>query len=179
VLFDTTFGAMAVVWDVGRRGPLIRRVFLSDAGVSAENRMRHIFPGTLPQSCPVVDHLVEHMRCFLRGEPVRFPRDLIALEDCPAFQKRVLLCERQVPRGFVCTYGRIARRLGMDRGARAVGSALARNPFPIVIPCHRTVRADGRLGGFQGGAAMKRALLELEGNLFGPEGRMLEPRFFH
>jgi methylated-DNA-[protein]-cysteine S-methyltransferase len=97
---------------------------------------------------------------------------LIALEDCSVFQRRVLLAEYAIPRGWVSTYGRIAAALGRPGGARAVGRALATNPFPLVIPCHRAVRAGGDLGGYQGGVAMKRALLTFEGVEFTEGGKV-------
>jgi methylated-DNA-[protein]-cysteine S-methyltransferase len=73
----------------------------------------------------------------------------------------------------VSTYRRIAGHLGVPGGARAVGNALATNPFPIVIPCHRAIRSDGTLGGYQGGLVMKRALLEQEGVDIDERGRVL------
>ncbi|MBN1356166.1 MGMT family protein [bacterium] len=100
---------------------------------------------------------------FWAGIPVTFNLDRLAMDACPPFQRRVLLAEFAVPRGSVSTYGRIARHIGSPGSARAVGRALASNPFPILIPCHRTIHEDGKLGGFQGGSAMKRALLEMEG----------------
>jgi methylated-DNA-[protein]-cysteine S-methyltransferase len=60
-----------------------------------------------------------------------------------------------------------------------VGNALARNPFPLIVPCHRAIRSDGRLGGYQGGPAMKRALLEFEGVAAAADGRVLSPRMFY
>ena len=77
------------------------------------------------------------------------------------------------------TYGRIARSLGMPNAARAVGTALSRNPFPIIIPCHRAIRSNGELGGFRGGLEMKRALLELEGVEFSATGKVLTGRFYY
>jgi methylated-DNA-[protein]-cysteine S-methyltransferase len=65
----------------------------------------------------------------------------------------------------------LAERIEAPGAARAVGHALALNPFPLIIPCHRAVRSDGGLGGFQGGLAMKRKLLELEGIAFSPSGK--------
>ena len=87
----------------------------------------------------------------------------------------MLEAEHGIPRGRVSSYGLIAARIGSPGGARAVGRALATNPFPIVVPCHRAIRSDGRLGGFQGGAGMKRALLEQEGIAVSPEGRVVRP----
>jgi methylated-DNA-[protein]-cysteine S-methyltransferase len=69
----------------------------------------------------------------------------------------------RVPYGRLETYGSLARRVGRPRAARAVGSAMNRNPIPIVLPCHRIVGANGSLTGYAGGLHVKRALLELEG----------------
>ncbi len=102
-----------------------------------------------------------------------FPLNNIALERLYDFQKKVLLLERQIPYGQVSTYGKLAHKLGHPGAARAVGTALARNPFPIIIPCHRTIRSDGSLGGFGGGLKLKRQLLELEGVRFDKKGRVV------
>jgi methylated-DNA-[protein]-cysteine S-methyltransferase len=75
----------------------------------------------------------------------------------------VLLAEYGIPRGYVSTYRRIAEHVGSPGGSRAVGGALSGNPFPIIIPCHRAVRSDGGLGGYQGGLEMKKRLLAMEG----------------
>ncbi|OPY64243.1 MAG: Methylated-DNA--protein-cysteine methyltransferase [Syntrophorhabdaceae bacterium PtaU1.Bin034] len=91
---------------------------------------------------------------------------------CYNFQKRVLLETAAVPRGKVTTYGSLAAQLSVPGAARAVGTALGRNPFPLVIPCHRVVRSDGSLGGFGGGLPMKRKLLEMEGVEFDAKGRV-------
>ncbi len=81
-----------------------------------------------------------------------------------AFEKRVFKALFQVPKGAVISYGELARRSGSKRAARAVGNALKRNPVPILIPCHRVVRCDHSLGGFQSGIRWKRTLLHLEQN---------------
>ncbi|MFA5954121.1 MAG: MGMT family protein [Patescibacteria group bacterium] len=89
-----------------------------------------------------------------------------------SFSERVWQAVVGVPRGRVTTYERIARAVGSPNAARAVGSALSKNPYPAflggsqaktTIPCHRVVRANGELGGYSGGARRKRQLLEHEG----------------
>lgn len=80
-----------------------------------------------------------------------------------AFELRVWDHLRDIPYGETRSYGSIATSLGDPRGARAVGLANARNPIPIIIPCHRVIGADGTLTGFGGGLDLKRRLLELEG----------------
>jgi methylated-DNA-[protein]-cysteine S-methyltransferase len=123
--------------------------------------------------------LGERVQHFLGGDAVDFDLGLLALGRCSPFQRKVLLAEHGIPRGWVSTYGRIARHVGVPGGARAVGGALSRNPYPVIVPCHRAIRSDGQLGGFQGGRRMKRALLELEGVEFGPAGRVLTGRFYY
>ena len=85
----------------------------------------------------------------------------------PPFYQAVWKACAQIPRGQVRTYGWVARAIGKPRAARAVGQALAKNPFAPAVPCHRVVGADGRLTGFSapGGVAAKRRLLQREGVL--------------
>ncbi len=80
------------------------------------------------------------------------------------FQRQVWAALVRIPWGETRTYGELARRLGREGAARAVGSANGANPLPLLIPCHRVVAAGG-LGGYSGGLALKRQLLELEGSL--------------
>lgn len=79
------------------------------------------------------------------------------------FDQKVYQALKRIPRGTVTTYGALARVIGKPRGARAVGQALGRNPHPVRVPCHRVVRADGRIGGYAGGTKKKIALLRAEG----------------
>jgi methylated-DNA-[protein]-cysteine S-methyltransferase len=79
------------------------------------------------------------------------------------FRRAVLEKLREVPRGATVSYGELAARAGNPRAARAVGSACARNPIPIVVPCHRVLPGTGKLGNYGGGPERKRTLLELEG----------------
>jgi len=105
--------------------------------------------------------------------------DSLDLRQCPEFQRKVLRAVYAVPRGSVSTYGLIAKYLKKPGGARAVGSALAANPFPIIFPCHRVVRMDGALGGYQGGSDMKRALLQKEGVVVSRTGRVSCGSFYY
>jgi methylated-DNA-[protein]-cysteine S-methyltransferase len=78
------------------------------------------------------------------------------------FGRRVLRSTARIPFGSVSTYGRVATEAGSPRGSRAAGNALGANPLPIVVPCHRVVRAGGALGGYTGGVERKLALLAIE-----------------
>jgi methylated-DNA-[protein]-cysteine S-methyltransferase len=88
------------------------------------------------------------------------------MEGVPEFHQRVYEVARTIPPGNTLSYGDIAARLGSPRAARAVGQALGRNPFAIVVPCHRVLGAGGKIGGFsaQGGIDTKRRMLALEGS---------------
>ena len=91
---------------------------------------------------------------------------MLALDNLPLFTRRVLILTSQIPRGFVATYGGIAKAVGNPRGARAVGNVEARNPFAPIIPCHRVVSSTLDLGGYGGGLDAKRRILEREDVIF-------------
>lgn len=80
-----------------------------------------------------------------------------------SFQRRVLETARTIPFGRTLSYNEVARAIGSPKSSRAVGQALARNPVPIVVPCHRVLASDGTLHGYAGGIERKRMLLQLEG----------------
>jgi methylated-DNA-[protein]-cysteine S-methyltransferase len=176
VLVPSKFGPFGLVWREDGKGPRVLRVVLPRGGTRTTDLLCVSFPGIGPRTAPTIDALADSLERFLAGEAVELPIGVVALSGCGEFQQRVLVAEYQVPRGWVTTYGCLARHLGVPGAARAVGGALARNPFPIIIPCHRAIGAQGTLGGFQGGLAMKRLLLEMEGVRFGKDGRVSSPR---
>jgi methylated-DNA-[protein]-cysteine S-methyltransferase len=103
----------------------------------------------------------EKLQRYFAGEAVDFnePLDPTIGTD---FQQRVWTIVRAIPRGERRTYGQIACQAGSPGAARAVGQAMARNPWPPVVPCHRVVGHDGQLTGFGGGLAMKQQMLDME-----------------
>lgn len=103
----------------------------------------------------------EEIHEYLRGQRAffRVPADLTSVPD---FQRRVLEAARQIPFGEARPYAWVAERIGHPRAVRAVGTALGRNPVPLIVPCHRVWRSDGGLGGYLFGTAVKSRLLELE-----------------
>jgi methylated-DNA-[protein]-cysteine S-methyltransferase len=122
-------------------------------------------PGLPPAWAEVLARAARQLTQFLSGSREAFdlPIDLRGVTD---WDRRVLEAARSVSYGRVTSYGRIAGIVGAPQAARAVGGAMSRNPVWIVIPCHRIISGDGRLGGYGGGARMlriKRALLAREG----------------
>jgi O-6-methylguanine DNA methyltransferase len=115
---------------------------------------------------PEIERLASDIRRYLRGERgVKLSVELCDLSGMPVFQQKVLHCLRNtVPSGCRITYAELARRAGYPGAARAVGTAMRKNPFPLLFPCHRVVRSDGTLGRYSPEPSMKRLLLELEQN---------------
>jgi len=113
------------------------------------------------QSSAMFGDLPNRLRRYLEGEPVDFP-DKLDLAEATNFQYDVWRLVRNIPYGETRSYGWVASRLGLPKAARAVGQALGRNPLPIIVPCHRVIRSDGRLGGFGGGVEIKELLLRFE-----------------
>lgn len=170
-IIPSKFGDVVLIWREDELGPNILGLTLPRAGIGAEESLVSDY------ALNEMDHYCQQIGRYLDGEAVEFPVDHLDSTRCSEFQWRVLMVERTIPRGHVCSYGQLAAMVGNPKAARAVGSALARNPFPIIIPCHRTVRNDGSLGGFGGGLAMKRAFLEMEGVVFDERDRV-GPEFF-
>ena len=137
-------------------------------GVSAS--AKGLLAVTLPQSMDIekathipsaFNNLVERLKAYYRGLEVIFP-DKLDLTGATTFQYAVWTATQCIPYGETRGYRWIAERIGQPRATRAVGQALSRNPWAIIVPCHRVVASDGRLGGFGGGLAMKRRLLQME-----------------
>jgi len=113
------------------------------------------------------------------GKKENVDLSLLNLSKLTDFSAKVLKQAYKIPRGKVATYSGLAAKLGKPRAARAVGTALANNPFPVIIPCHRVIRADGSLGGFGGGLEMKRELLDREGVALNDQNRLNAEYFWN
>lgn len=114
---------------------------------------------------PRLAEVLTLLRAYAAGDDVSLDDYPVDLPDCGDFQRGVWLALREVPRGETRSYGWLARRVGHGESPRAIGAAVGANPIPLWLPCHRIIASDGKLQGFGGGLAMKRALLELEGAL--------------
>ncbi|MCK4452807.1 methylated-DNA--[protein]-cysteine S-methyltransferase [candidate division WOR-3 bacterium] len=172
-IVQSQFGEVGIVWKMKNKDAMITRVFLPESGKKIKYVIKKVYPDAVFGSVPIINKICKKLGNFLKGKPIEFSLNNIDLKQLYNFQKKVLLVERQIPYGWVSTYGRLAKKIGVPRASRAVGQALARNPFPIIIPCHRTIRSDGSLGGFQGGLKLKRKLLEIEGIQFNRKGKVI------
>lgn len=111
-------------------------------------------------------NILKELQNFFNEEEYHFSTSYLNLNRLTDFQKEVLLTEFNTKKGTVNTYGELAKKVNRPKAYRAVGTALANNPFPIIIPCHRTIKANNTIGGFGGvgqGLESKKILLELEG----------------
>ena len=105
--------------------------------------------------------LMERLKAFFSGQRTTFP-DKLVLSPATYFQREVWEKTRLIPYGETRSYGWVAKQIRNPRAVRAVGQALGKNPLPVIVPCHRVVASNGKLGGFGGGVEMKRRLLSLE-----------------
>ncbi len=156
VTFDTPLGRCAVRWtDAG-----ISRVLLP--GVSGRTGPRYEDAADLPM---FVRHAVEGMITVLVGGSPDLRDVPLDVQGIDELRRAVYAATREIPPGTTRSYGEVARAIGRPDAARDVGGALARNPYPIIVPCHRVVAANGALTGFSapGGLETKRRMLELEG----------------
>ena len=163
-LFETAIGTCGVAWGVNGVVGLVLPE--SSRGVAVE-RLARMGPGLVEAAPPFpapIDRLIRDVRGLLEGTLIDLAAVTIDLSRVPEFDRRVYELTRAIPPGETQTYGDVATRLGDSGLARAVGQALGRNPFPIVVPCHRVVAAGGEIGGFSatGGAATKRRMLAIE-----------------
>jgi len=172
----TRLGEAAVVWFEDKRVPRIARILLPGPEEKTLREIRRMFPGAARKSCESVAKLGKNLLAFTEGKAVSFDATAPDMNPVPPFHKKVLRALTKIPRGKVTTYGRVASRAGARGGARAAGQGCAKNPFPLIFPCHRVVRSDGSLGGFGGGLKLKRALLEAEGVQFDSTGKV-KPEF--
>lgn len=158
-LFYTSFPSpIGTLWLLGDPRGMMR---LKIGGTEEEFLQEVLSPfgPPSPSSLPLRLALSE-LEAYFEGRLRRFSTPLWPRGT--AFQKRVWEVVKEIPYGEVISYGEVASRMGNPRSARAVALALAANPLPIFIPCHRVVRTDGGLGGFSSGVEVKRWLLDFE-----------------
>jgi methylated-DNA-[protein]-cysteine S-methyltransferase len=143
-------------------------LFRSCLPTGSRRRAKRLLLGNCAEAAETPGYLAPLQRqiiAYFEGSCVDFTPGVPILHEAPgAFTGSVLTACRSVRYGETISYGRLARRAGRTRAARAAGSVLAANPLPLIIPCHRVVRSDGRIGGFSaaGGVSLKKRMLQLE-----------------
>jgi O-6-methylguanine DNA methyltransferase len=108
--------------------------------------------------------IIQKLRLYCSGQKVSLSRVPMDGSSLTPYERKVLRAAARIPYGSVATYGGLARKIGSPRSARAVGNALAKNPFPLFVPCHRIIKGDGSIGGFSAreGIILKSKLLNME-----------------
>jgi methylated-DNA-[protein]-cysteine S-methyltransferase len=172
-VFDTAIGWAGIAWGPGgltgahlpERAPRIVRVSIAQ---------RH--PEATPEPVPPeYVGVVESIRALMRGEKADLSTAPLDIARVPEFHARVYAITRAIPPGETLTYGDVAIQLGDKLLAQQVGAALGKNPWPIIVPCHRVTAAGGKLGGFSapGRTEAKQRMLALEGVFVGNQPRLL------
>ncbi|MGA2323012.1 MAG: methylated-DNA--[protein]-cysteine S-methyltransferase [Sedimentisphaerales bacterium] len=158
-IFNTAWGYFGLVAD--KKG--LRRTILP-----CENRKiieKHLLMGLDNSQFDknLLKPLQKQIIAYFEGKPARFNAPLV-LDSLPLFARKVLDACKKIPSGKTVSYSQLAGMIGKPLASRAVGSALARNPIPLIIPCHRVIHSDGSLGNFSafGGTSTKKKLLALE-----------------
>jgi methylated-DNA-[protein]-cysteine S-methyltransferase len=166
-LFETPLGTCALAW--GEKGIVLVQLPEASEGAARERLGRRLPKAREAPPPPEVQRAQAGIVALLRGEPMDLADVALDMSRVPPFDRRVYEVARTIPAGETLGYGEIAARLGDPAWARGVGRALARNPFALVVPCHRVLAAGGGIGGFsaRGGVATKRRLLALEGGRAG------------
>ena len=142
----------------------IVRTYLPDAQKEAvQSRILSDFPGS-KQTKTAFSALKKSIEDYYQGSPVDFGNVEVCLADSSEFQQRVLTTLRTISYGEIVSYSQLAKLAGSSKAVRAIGMVMAQNPLPLIIPCHRVIKADGSIGQFSaaGGTDTKKKMLNLE-----------------
>jgi len=162
-VFETPIGPCGITWSAAGVAGLQLPETTADL---TRARVRRRWAGAVESvPPPAVQRAIDRVLALLAGEAIDLGDIALDLEAAPDFHRKVYDVARTIPPGQTMTYGEIAKRLCMPHESREVGQALGRNPVAIIVPCHRVLGADGKMGGFSanGGVATKRRILEIEG----------------
>lgn len=161
-IFPTIVGFCGIAW---REGHIIGVQIAEEDSAFTHMRLLERFPdGTLQKTPDFVTSAIRQIGELLSGDTVDFSTTPLAMHNLPDLNRQVYEIILKVPAGQTTTYGAIAREIGDVSLSQAVGYALGKNPFPIIVPCHRVLGANGKVGGFSanGGTRTKMQLLNIE-----------------
>ncbi|OGK13232.1 MAG: hypothetical protein A2W80_07380 [Candidatus Riflebacteria bacterium GWC2_50_8] len=160
--FSTALGPAAIAWCNG----LVNGLLLPEASqASLRKRIAQCYSDCqIAAPPPPIARLIEQIQGYFAGKPADFKNARLDISSCTPFCQEVYEHLRKVPAGSLISYKALAEACGRPAAARAIGLAAGKNPIPLLIPCHRIVNADGRLGGFSagGGTSLKAQMLRLE-----------------
>jgi methylated-DNA-[protein]-cysteine S-methyltransferase len=161
-LFETAIGPCGIAW--GARGIVGVQLPERHARATRERLRRRYSDVPEAPPPPEVQRAIDDIIALLRGESRELSNVVLDMEGIPAFRQRLYAALRSIPAGSTITYGDLAVRIGNGCTARDIGEAMGKNPFPIIVPCHRVLAANGRMGGFSapGGVATKLRMLNIE-----------------
>jgi O-6-methylguanine DNA methyltransferase len=154
---------IGLVWDYAGKKLRVEYIYLPNPKRKLKERIVKDYPEINKSPHKIPGGIDDRIAKLYFGKKENIDLSLLNLSKLTDFSAKVLKQACKIQRGKVATYSGLAGKIGVKGAARAVGTALANNPFPLIMPCHRVVRADGSLGGFGGGLAMKRELLTKEG----------------
>jgi methylated-DNA-[protein]-cysteine S-methyltransferase len=162
-IFETSIGWAGIAW--GEQGLIGAHLPERDPEIVRRSFVRRFPDAESAAPTAELEQVIEGIRALMRGEKADLSGAPLDIACVPEFNAKVYAIARRIPAGETLTYGEIAVKLGDRLLARDVGAALGKNPWPIVVPCHRVTAAGGKLGGFsaRGGTDTKLKLLEIEG----------------
>jgi len=170
-IITSSYGEVGLIWSIFNGKAMVEEILLPREDKAMKMAIEEIRPESKCVTGQSVPDVAAKIAAYLQGNSVFFSLNDLGRENPgPGFRQDVLLRTLGIPRGMVDTYGGLALKTGHPRAARAVGTVMAQNPFPLVIPCHRVIRTDGKTGCYGGGAEMKRKLLAMEGVTFDRTG---------
>ncbi len=178
-LFETPLGHCALAW----QGRVIVRVWLPMATKATMRwRIKAQLPDALEAIAPApIRSILHKIQTMLEGRAIDLSGVPLAMTELSLFHQQVYAVVRRIPRGQTQTYQQVAIQAGSPLASRAVGQAMARNPFPLIVPCHRVTAAQGGLGGFtaDGGTKIKHWLLDKEGVTIESPKRSTKNKYVH
>jgi methylated-DNA-[protein]-cysteine S-methyltransferase len=163
-IFETVAGFCGIAWN--DKGITHFQLPGHSAAATQRRLLRRVMGVEVAAPTPIILQAIEAVRHYFEGEETDFSQFPLDLDGEDPFFQRIYAAARRVGWGHTTTYGTLAKELGAEpQAARDVGQAMAKNPMPLIIPCHRVLGAGGKLSGFSapGGAATKSRMLELEG----------------
>jgi|KBSMisStaDraftv2_1062788.scaffolds.fasta_scaffold138715_2 methylated-DNA-[protein]-cysteine S-methyltransferase len=172
--FDTSIGRCGIAWS--ERGIVAVQLPESREADTRARLLKNHPEAAQSVPPPEIQRALDGIVSLMAGEESDLSIAVLDMGHVPPFHRKVYEAARAVPPGATLSYGEIAKQIGAASSARAVGQALGRNPFAIVVPCHRVLAADGRIGGFSanGGVATKLRMLSIEAARASGQGALFE-----